>query len=291
MMGKGGLAREGDRDVAVLWDRKRSRFWVNEDFYTLPTYLPAPSVLDARLRVLDGSDGALDATWHGHDLADPTVVPGTPAFVEYQGRALMEMLHREPIGDDAVTDLLFVELKAADFGGHIWNMEAPEEATVIQAEDRVLGNLVRTLDHRIGPNAYVLAVTADHGQTPNPALTGGLRVDREEVGGDVNRYFGTDIVEDASPDDVYLRMDRLREAGITVEDVARFLGDYRYRDGLARGSDVEGLPTGMLDRRVFVAALPGTFVAGLSRTEIEALGPGAFPQGDLTTPPRIDALG
>jgi hypothetical protein len=291
MMGKGELAREGDRDVAVLWDRKRNRFWVNEDFYTLPSYLPEPSVLDARLRELDGSDGALDTTWHGHDLADPTVVPGTPAFVEYQGQALMEMLRREPIGDDPLTDLLFVELKAADFGGHIWNMEAPEEETVIEAEDRVLGSLIRTLDRRIGPAAYVLAVTADHGQTPNPALTGGLRVDREEVGRDVNRYFGTDIVEDASPDDVYLRMDRLREAGITVEDVARFLGDYRYRDGLARGSDVDGLPAGTLDRRVFVAALPGDFVADLSPAEIEALGAGAYREGDLTTPPRIDPLG
>jgi type I phosphodiesterase/nucleotide pyrophosphatase len=291
MMGKGGLAREGDRDVAVLWDRKQSRFWVNEDFYTLPSYLPAPSALAARLRELDRSDGGLDERWHGHDLADPTIVPGTPAFVEYQGHALMDMLRREPIGDDALTDLLFVELKAADFGGHIWNMDAPEEAAVIRAEDGVLGDLVGALDRRIGAGGYVLAVTADHGQTPNPAVTGGLRVDRDEVGRDVNRYFGVDIVEDASPDDVYLRMDRLREAGLTVGDVARYLGDYRFRDGLARGSEVDGLPPGTLDRRVFAAALPGTFVASLDRAEIEALGPGLYPEGDLTSPLRIDALG
>jgi hypothetical protein len=291
MMGKGALAEGGDRDVAVLWDREESRFWVNEEFYTLPGYLPRADALAERLRELDRSDGALDAAWRGHDLADPIVVPGTPAFVEYQGRALLEILRREPIGQDPLSDLLFVELKSADVGGHIWNMEAPEEEVVLGAEDRVIGDLIEALDRRVGRGEYVVAITADHGQTPNPAVSGGLRIDRDEVGRDVNRYFGVDIVEDASPDDVYLHMDRLRPAGLTVEDVARFLGDYRYRDGLARGTDVESLPSGLLDQRVFAAALPGGYVAGLTPADIAALGAGAYAEGDLTTAPGIDLLG
>jgi predicted AlkP superfamily pyrophosphatase or phosphodiesterase len=290
MMGQGTVGRDGDRDVAVLWDRDEHVFWVNEEFYQLPTYLPPPEVLDERIRSLDRTDGAIDGTWRGHDLGDPQIVPGTPAFVEYQAGALMEMLRREPIGTDRLTDLLFLELKSTDLGGHIWNMDAPEEAEVLRAQDEVVGRLIEALERRVGRGGYIVAVTADHGQTPNPAGTGGLRIDRDEVGRDVNRYFGVDIVESASPDDLYLRMDVLAEEGITLEDVARFLGDYRYRDGAAPGTNLAGVPRDVLDRRVFAAALPGPFVRALTDADIDALGRGRYTEGVLTAPTSIESL-
>ncbi len=291
MLGHGAGLEGGDRDVAVLWKRDDLEFWVNQDFYTLPEYLPGPEVLAGRLRELDRADGALDERWQGHDLADPAIIPGTPAFVEFQGQALLGMLAREPIGEDAVTDLLFVELKAADFGGHVWNMEGSETAAVLRAEDRVVGELVAALEARVGRGGYLLVLTADHGQTPNPGISGGLRVDRDEVGRDVDRYFGTEIVQEDSPDDLYLDLERMREAGITLEDVARYLGNYRYRDGAAPGTDLSGVPPAVLDRRVFAAALPGPFVERLTPADIAALGPGVHAEGDLSTPPRIDSLG
>jgi hypothetical protein len=73
--------------------------------------------------------------------------------------------------------------------------------------------------------------------------------------------------------------------------VARFLGDYRYRDGAAPGTDLSDVPEEVLNRRVFAAALPGPFVSRLTPEEIEALGPGVYPEGDLITPPRIRSLG
>jgi len=83
----------------------------------------------------------------------------------------------------------------------------------------------------------------------------------------------------------------MREAGITLEDVARYLGDYRYRHGAAPGTDLSGVPPAVLDRRVFAAALPGPFVERLTSAYIAALGPGIHAEGDLATPPRIDSLG
>ncbi|MGH2766459.1 MAG: alkaline phosphatase family protein [Actinomycetota bacterium] len=291
MLGHGAQLEGGDRDVAVLWERDDLEFWVNEDFYALPEYLPGVEVLGERLRELDRADGAIDGRWQGHDLRDPAIIPGTPAFVEYQGRALLEMVAREPIGRDEITDLLFVELKAADFGGHVWNMDGQETAAVLRAEDRVVGDLLEAVEDRVGPGGYVVVVTADHGQTPNPLSTGGLRVDRDEVGRDVDRYFGHPIVQEDSPDDIYLDLERMREAGITLEDVARYLGDYRYRDGAAPGTDLSDVPEAVLDRRVFAAALPGPFVERLTASEVAALGPGIFPEGNLTTPPILESLG
>jgi hypothetical protein len=290
MLGHGAQLEGADHDVAVLWQRDDLEFWVNEDFYALPEYLPGVEVLAERLGELDRSDGAIDGRWRGHDLRDPAIIPGTPAFVEYTGQALLDMVEREPIGRDDVTDLLFVELKAADFGGHVWNMDGEETASVLRAEDRVVGDLLAAIEARVGVEGYVVVVTADHGQTPNPFTTGGLRVDRDEVGRDVDRYFGRPIVQEDSPDDLYLDLEEMREAGITLEDVARFLGDYRYRDGAAPGTDLSGVPQEVLDRRVFAAALPGPFVGRLTAEDIDALGPGIYPEGDLTSPPGIRAL-
>jgi hypothetical protein len=291
MLGHGAQLEGADRDVAVLWERDDLEFWVNEDFYELPDDLPSTEVLAERLRELDRSDGAIDGRWRGHDLGDPAIIPGTPAFVEYTGAALLDLVEGEPIGRDDVTDLLFVELKAADFGGHVWNMDGEETAAVLRAQDRVIGDLLAVIEARVGTNGYVAVITADHGQTPNPFTTGGLRVDRDEVGRDVDRYFERPIVQEDSPDDLYLDVEAMREAGITLEDVARFLGDYRYRDGAAPGTDLSEVPEEVLNRRVFAAALPGPFVSRLTPEEIEALGPGVYPEGDLITPPRIRSLG
>lgn len=282
MMGSGGRLPGADRDVAVLWDREAEAFWANESFYRVPDYLPGRESLDRRLAELDAADGA-DGRWMGNDLADPLLVPGTPAFVAHQGDALLEMVRREPIGGDGLTDLLFVEMKATDTAGHLWNMTGPEFGEVLEAQDRVLGELVRALDERVGPGGYVLALTADHGQVPSPATTGGLRIDRFRVLEAVNAHFGADVVEAVHPDDVYLREEVLRGEGITVEAVARVLGSLRYEQVAPEGTDPDALPPEVRDRRVFAAALPGSFLLGLTEAEVRGLGDGAYPEGDLTS--------
>lgn len=298
MMGKGAQAEGGDRDVAVLWgpkdpsdSEKNTRFWSNEDVYALPPYLPGPEDLDQELRQLDIGDGAGDGRWLDNDLEDSLLVPGTPAFVRHQRKVLLEMVRREPIGRDRVTDFLFVELKPSDTAGHLWNMLSGEVRQVLEAQDRVLEDLVALLDERVGRGSYVMAVTADHGQVPFPSTTGGLRVDRFRMLDRLEERFGEGIVEAVHPDDLYLNVDAVQDAGITVEDVARYVATLRYRDVAPEGTDVEKLPPRIANRRVFTAALPGKFLMGLSAAEVRDLGPGTFRRhADLSSPPRIRSL-
>jgi hypothetical protein len=282
MMGKGALAPEGDRDVAVLWDLEDERFWINEDVYALPGSLPGRDVLARHLRDLDGADGALDQLWMGRDLEDPNVIPGTEAFVRYQGDALRGLLDGEEIGRDGLTDLLFVELKPTDFGGHIWNMLGPEEEHVLRAQDDLLGELVDLLDERLGPDRYVLAVTADHGQTPTPETRGGVRIDPDVVGRRVVEYFRHPLVERTSPSGLFLDVDAVRAAGIDLDDVARYIATLRYRDVLPPDADRDLVSPEAGDRRVFAAVLPGPFIESLTEADLRSLGEGAFPEGDLT---------
>ncbi|MGH2650745.1 MAG: alkaline phosphatase family protein, partial [Actinomycetota bacterium] len=290
MMGKGARSRGGDRDVAVLWNREQEMFGTNEEVYSLPAYLPGDEELERRVRGLDGLDGSLDGRWRGNDLADPFTLPGTPAFVDHVGDALFRMLRHEPIGADGTTDLLFVELQTTDYAGHVWNMESEEVGDVLLAQDRILGRLVSFLDREIGPGRYVLALTADHGQVPLPETTGGLRIDRFRLAEDLNELVGAGVVQAVHPDDIYLDMEAVEASGLTVEQIARLVAGYRYRDGLPEGADLSSGEAERLNERVFAAVLPGDFLAGLTDEEARAFGPGRYAEGDLTTPPAIRSL-
>jgi hypothetical protein len=293
MMGKGARGAVGDRDLAILWEREEFDFRTNEDAYRdLPAYLPEATALGPFLDQLDARDGARDDRWQGNDLFrwDTFILPGTPAFVDFQSAVLQRLLRREPVGRDGLTDFLFVEMKTTDYGGHIWNMLRPEMGEIVEAQDRMVGDLVGSLDEIVGPGRWVLALTADHGQTPLPSRTGGLRIDRVQLEGDIEAYFGADIVEALHPSELYLTKEEMDVAGISLEDVARYVGDYRYGDGLPDGTDVASIPPDLLDRRVFAGALPGSFVRSLTPAGMAALGPGEYPQGDLTSPTDYGAL-
>lgn len=290
MMSHGAAWPGGDRDAAVLWDPEAGGigdFFTNEELYELPDYLPSSFELRERLVGLDGTDGAIDGFWRGYDLADPDVVPATPAFVEHQGDALLRMIEREPIGADETTDMLFLELKPGDFGGHLWNMMAPEAEEVLRAQDAVLGEMVRALDRKVGEGEWVLAFTADHGQTPLPETTGGLRIHPDMVGRDIDAYFGRKIVQKTTPSGLFLDREAMRAAGITVEEVARFVGAYRYGDGLPKDADPSVIPDDELERRVFAGAFPGDYLGSLTEADIEAAEPGGFPEGELTEPAPV----
>lgn len=290
MMGKGAQAAGGDRDIAALWDFRGEGGWfTNEEVYALPGYLPGEDGLAARLREIDVADGAEDGRWADVDITDDFFIPSTPGFVAYQGDALMELLRREPIGDDDVTDLLFVELKPSDNAGHLFNIESTRFEEVLRAQDDVLARLVAELDRRF-PGEYALVYTADHGMAPRPDAAGGLRIDRFRLEREVEEHFGGDIIEAVHPDDVYLHAEALDELGVTALDVARVIADLRFRQVAPEGTDLEALGEEVAGTRVFAAALPGAVLDGLSEGEVEALGEGAYPEGDLTTPPNLSHL-
>jgi hypothetical protein len=151
----------------------------------------------------------------------------------------------------------------------------------------VLASVVRELDREVGRGRWVLAVTADHGQTPKPETTGGLRVHPDILGRKVEAYFGREIVEQVTPSGLFLDREALRRAEITPTDVARFVAGYRYGDGLPADVDRASIPGDVLGRRVFAAAMPSTYLAALTEREASLLGPGAYPEGDLTSPAPV----
>lgn len=291
MIGHGALRDGADKDIAVLWEVERNELWANEDFWEFPDYLEPTDLatLESYEESLDPQDGLPDGLWFGHtleELQEKRTRPGTPAFVEFTGDVVVDVMRNEGIGEDDVTDMFWVEMKMPDFTGHLWNMLGPEEAAVLTETDAQIARFKKELDALAGPGNYILTISADHGQQPLPDNLGGWRINQPELRADLEAEFGP-VIEKVSPVDLYIYTDLLEENDTTLEDIARFLGSYTLGDNIPE--DVPGtdrVPEGRRDDLLFAAAFPTGYLTELTDEEIDGFGDGEYPEGDFTIEPQ-----
>jgi hypothetical protein len=288
MIGHGAQRRGGDKDFAVLWEAAEKKWWINEDYYELPAYLEDAD-LDALERYeaeLDRRDGLADGRWFGHtlqELREDATRPGTPAFTRFTGDAVIEVLRREEIGTDDLTDIVWIELKPPDFGGHIWNMERPEQADLVREADRQIDRFRGFLDRTIGKRDYLFALSADHGQQPLPDARGGWRINSVEFTEDLNERFDAEVAQVVTPVDVYLDASAMKEAGVSADDVARYIGTYTIGDNLPEGAPgIDRVPTARLDETLFAGAFSSRFLRSLDEQTIASFGAGEYSESDLS---------
>jgi predicted AlkP superfamily pyrophosphatase or phosphodiesterase len=290
MIGHGAQRDGGDQDIAALWEQEPGEWWINEDYYRLPRGLESTDTarLESYEEELDPRDGLTDGTWFGHDLdylRAPTVRPGHPAFVRFTGDAVVDMLRDEGIGTDDVTDFVWIEMKMPDFAGHAWNMINREQGDVLRETDRQLARFKEELDRLVGAGEYVYAVSADHGQQPLPDLLGGWRINQKELEDDITDAFG-DVLEKSTPVDLYVDGEGMENEGVSLDDIARFLGAYTIGDNIpddAPGAD--RVPEEWLDDPIFAGAFSTDYLLALEPDAIEALGDGDHEEGRLTISP------
>ncbi|MDQ3662345.1 MAG: alkaline phosphatase family protein, partial [Actinomycetota bacterium] len=228
-----------------------------------------------------------DGRWLGHTLEevrDPELLwrPGTPAFVRFNGDAVIDIIRREGLGIDDISDLFWLELKMPDFAGHAWNMLSAEEADVLVEVDRQIARIKQTLDKQVGEGRYVLALSADHGQEPLPEHFGGWRISIEELKRDVEERFGDGLIEKITTVDFFIDRDVVSRRSVKLSDVARFLGTYTVGDNIPRGAaGASGVPEERLDDVVFAGAFSTEYLQSLTPERIASFGEGAYEAGDL----------
>jgi hypothetical protein len=120
----------------------------------------------------------------------------------------------------------------------------------VRASDEALGELERILDRHVGRGRWVLVLTADHGSTPKPELSGARIIGKPDVLRPIAARFDADddangVIRQMRPTQVWLETRELRANGYSPEQVAAFVGGFR----------VEG-------KRFFDAILPGRLLRG-----------------------------
>lgn len=267
MIGKGAAFPGGDKDPVVLLNYAGETL-SNELIYTLPDVNDS-SRLDAYADAIDRRDGRRDATWRGHDLASQTVRYASPAHAAYHQWLLERLVTAEGFGVDEIPDLLYVNFKTPDDAGHTWGMTSPETGEAIAAVDDALRRLVRFLDATVGRRRWALMLTADHGQMPYPGESGGWAISGYELLQDANAALddtdnGIDLVEFVKSAGMYVRRDELRQAGLALEDVARWAAGYRVKDNVRPDETIPESFVGKPSDHLFDAALAGQHLAATS---------------------------
>jgi Type I phosphodiesterase / nucleotide pyrophosphatase len=261
MIGHGAYLEGGDKDLAIVARTKPGDLATNTDYYYLPEYLQEVPGFERDIRAADLDDGKLDGKWFNEeDLTEVLEQRNTPAWVRYQTRIIKEAMAGEGFGDDDVTDLFYVNYKQLDDVGHLFNMLYPETRELLEANDAALKDLVSFLDEEVGEDEYVLALTADHGQTPTGLATGGWAIDLNNMQEDIAERF------DVNFDDLYLsqqsvgfwlRPETMEANGITNEAVSNFLLDYTLDENRGEEEKIGPLFDKRRDELILSAAFPG----------------------------------
>jgi hypothetical protein len=259
MIGHGAYLEGGDKDIMVLGSGAGEENYTNDDFYTLPRYIDVPGAAKD-VRAVDLEDGRVDEKWLGHDiLGDPEKWRQTPVQTRYQTRQIKAIFRKGGFGQDDVTDLFYTNYKELDLVGHIYNMINPESRSVLKQTDSELGELLKFLDNYVGENEWVVAVTADHGQGPDPLKFGAWPIDSGEMSRDAARRFDvkeTDLFDKMRITGFWMNTDEMEQEGITTGEVAGWVTNYRLRDNVKKGESVPQQYRKRLSERLFAGSFP-----------------------------------
>lgn len=261
MIGHGAFYDGADNDVAVIAERKSGgKLATNPRYYSVPDYLRDVKGLQQDIRKVDLTDGERDFTWLGNDvLDDPEDVMKTPAWVLYQTRLIKHLLEGEGFGTDDIPDIFATNYKQVDEAGHTWNMVEPEVRDVLAYTDEALGKLVDFLNTHVGDGEYVLALTADHGQTPHPRTTGAWPINIEAMRQALANRFGVDaddLFADERVTGFWLRPELLKRKAITEEQIAQFLIGHTIEANNPPDQDIPDAYRDRLSEHVFEAVFP-----------------------------------
>jgi predicted AlkP superfamily pyrophosphatase or phosphodiesterase len=262
MMGHGSYLEGGDKDISVLDALGKLEFTSNTEHYSFPSYASSFEGLEEAVQEVDLRDGEADREWLGNPMNMDGGIRETPAWSIFQTQRLFEILEAESFGQDDVPDLFFTNYKPTDLAGHTYNLVEPEVKQNLEEQDRQLKAIVDGLDDLVGRDNYVLALTADHGVTPYPEVTGGWSIIMREVQKDLEREFNSampkkDLVIANRGYQFFFDKKVLKANNVTFEDISAFIRDYRLHENV---TDVDRVPNRYKDRlneRIYLTAMSG----------------------------------
>jgi hypothetical protein len=285
MLGRGGHRPLGDKPVAVLWDEEGGGGWIpqNPDIYRLPRSTPGIERLDELVAAY--ADPGIDDRY---TLKGKKALCCTPPIITYQGDVIEATFDSEPIGEGPNTSLLYINVKAPDYAGHVYNFLSLRQRFALLETDRQIARVAQILQERFEPGEYAMIVTADHGQCPTVNLAGGVRLDPIQIEGDIQRRFGRSVfglIESVVPSEIYLSRRAMVDVGITDADVAAWLDDYVYGENIGPYVPDEAISFDRLDQRIFAAVFPRSYLEELATADISSLGAGVYEGDPFGVPP------
>ena len=197
--------------------------------------------------------------------------PYADAYVGQFAAALTDALR---LGRHDGTDVLAVSFSSTDLVGHAFGPDSQEVQDMLAHLDLTIGILLDRLDTLVGRNAYVVALTSDHGVTPIPeqlasAGKDGGRIDSAAIVDSVERRARSALgaakyVSRLVTNDLYFEPGMYAQLKAAPAALAAVIDAIKAAPGVERVFRAEELATGgtSTDRLLRAAAL--SYVPGRS---------------------------
>lgn len=104
------------------------------------------------------------------------LVGSTPFANDYEFEFARELITYEKLGEGPATDLLVISLSANDILGHQAGPDSPEMHAMALTLDKQFADFFDYLGHQVGLANVWIALSADHGIAPLPAVASKLRI-------------------------------------------------------------------------------------------------------------------
>ncbi len=183
----------------------------------------------------------------------------SPAGDELTVDFALELVDRERLGSDEVTDYLAISLSSTDYVGHLFGPSSLEAEDNLLRLDRTLARLLRAIDAKVGLDRTVVVLSADHGGPEVPGALTELGLDATYVHPDqwdrapaiaaLEKRFGVgkELIERYFHPYLYLNRKLIAEKGLDQGEVERAVAETLSRfDGVALAIPSTSLRSGSL---------------------------------------------
>ncbi len=264
---RGAILPAGNAADAAYWFDPSTGTWITSSFYMdqLPDYVNtfnnkklAPYYLDqvwtTLLPIDQYTESTADSTryelsYRGeakpvfpHDiksirpLYDYALLSKTPFGNSFTTDFALEVLKREEMGKDAITDFLALSYSSTDYVGHQFGPNAIETEDTYLRLDLELKRLFEYLEKNVGKGNFLVFLTADHGVMNSAPYLDDLNIhtgafERVHYQMDLRVHLNTVLGNENwlsyyDNQQVYLNRDLIRTKGISLNDVQDKVVEY-----------------------------------------------------------------
>lgn len=169
-----------ERDRNIVWERvlDASRYQGDDDE---PAERPRPAWTPRFPHPLAGPPGTLPVEFYN-------LWERSPYADAYLGRMATALVRSFDLGRRDVVDFLGVSFSSLDYVGHDFGPSSHEVQDALIRLDRTLGEFFAELDKTVGPDRYVVGLSADHGVAEIPETL-------SRSGRDAGRVLNTDVLK------------------------------------------------------------------------------------------------
>lgn len=175
-----------------------------------------------------------------------TLLTVSPAGDELTLDFAKALIENEQLGNDDVTDYLSISFSSTDYVNHLFGPSSLEMEDQILRLDRVLEDLFRYVDEKVGLKNTLIVLSADHGAPEAPEFMASLgmetgrltpnRIDTEPAMDVLKKRFGIgkELIKIYYHPYIYLDREVIRSKGLDQAEVERVLATELMKfDGIA----------------------------------------------------------